>query len=313
MKTKIIYISGSELFNISDVRTAFDTVRSALGLDNDTILFGVPVDKSDAFGGQFANISSQQKQPMTQQANIIEEHEQEFDDLSMETASIDSENIRDDNNNQKIIPICSVLTAEEKIISPDVKSVLDDNTDSDILDEEIENTPEEVTCINFETNILPVEQKTENIEDDISDFVENNLEIDSDTDDIIIDEEPTLEKLLESVKSLNEDSFIDSDIESNEKKSDFGINDNISNNADEIDMTLEQLANEFMENQDKIVNTTRGPGRGKIGKLKNILPFKKTKHEESSLIGDLFGWAGVAANDDEFSMPDFFPTTASKK
>ena len=48
MKTKIIYISGNEVFEMSEIRAAFDEVRSALGLDNDTILFGVPVDSDNA-------------------------------------------------------------------------------------------------------------------------------------------------------------------------------------------------------------------------------------------------------------------------
>ena len=48
MKTKIIYISGSEVFDMRDIRAAFDQVRSALQLGTDTVLFGVPVDKTDA-------------------------------------------------------------------------------------------------------------------------------------------------------------------------------------------------------------------------------------------------------------------------
>ena len=48
MKTKIIYISGNELFEMTDIRAAFEEVRSTLGLDKDTILFGVPVDCDDA-------------------------------------------------------------------------------------------------------------------------------------------------------------------------------------------------------------------------------------------------------------------------
>ena len=48
MKTKIVYISGNELFNISDIRAAFEEVRTALGLDSETVLFGVPVDNEDA-------------------------------------------------------------------------------------------------------------------------------------------------------------------------------------------------------------------------------------------------------------------------
>ncbi|MBN2890781.1 MAG: hypothetical protein JXL97_02850, partial [Bacteroidales bacterium] len=47
MKTKIIYISGSEIFDVSDVRAAFDEVRNALGFGSDTVLFGVPIDSDD--------------------------------------------------------------------------------------------------------------------------------------------------------------------------------------------------------------------------------------------------------------------------
>ena len=48
MKTKIIYISGNEIFAMADIRAAFDEVRTALGLASDTVLFGVPVDAADA-------------------------------------------------------------------------------------------------------------------------------------------------------------------------------------------------------------------------------------------------------------------------
>ena len=48
MKTKIIYISGSEIFDMADIRSAFEEVRGALNLDKDTVLFGVPVDADDA-------------------------------------------------------------------------------------------------------------------------------------------------------------------------------------------------------------------------------------------------------------------------
>ena len=48
MKTKIIYISGDEIFDIADIRAAFEEVRGALNLSKDTVLFGVPVDSEDA-------------------------------------------------------------------------------------------------------------------------------------------------------------------------------------------------------------------------------------------------------------------------
>lgn len=50
MKTKIIYISGNEVFNMADIRAAFDEVRNTLGLGADTVMFGVPVDADDALG-----------------------------------------------------------------------------------------------------------------------------------------------------------------------------------------------------------------------------------------------------------------------
>ena len=44
---------------------------------------------------------------------------------------------------------------------------------------------------------------------------------------------------------------------------------------DDTDATLELLATEFAESADKIVAPSKTETRGKIGKLKNILPFKK--------------------------------------
>ncbi len=48
MKTKIIYISGNELFSMAEIRDAFEQVRNTLDLQDDTVLFAVPVDKDDA-------------------------------------------------------------------------------------------------------------------------------------------------------------------------------------------------------------------------------------------------------------------------
>ena len=79
-----------------------------------------------------------------------------------------------------------------------------------------------------------------------------------------------------------------------------------------VDATLQQLASEFAEKQDKIASETKSSTRSKIGKLRNILPFKQSKHKDQGL-GDLFGWAGIAANDEDFSVPGFFTNVASKK
>ena len=85
-----------------------------------------------------------------------------------------------------------------------------------------------------------------------------------------------------------------------------------SDSDNDVDATLEQLATEFAETQDKIATETKSSGRSKIGKLRNILPFKQSKHKDQGL-GDLFGWAGVAANDEDFSVPGFFTNASSKK
>ena len=119
--------------------------------------------------------------------------------------------------------------------------------------------------------------------------------------------EPDLEKLLSAMTPLQEDT-LDEDIiaiDSDNSESE----DNVS---DDVDATLEQLATEFAETQDKIAAETKSSGRSKIGKLRNILPFKQSKHKDQGL-GDLFGWAGVAANDEDFSVPGFFTNASSKK
>ena len=115
--------------------------------------------------------------------------------------------------------------------------------------------------------------------------------------------EKTLEQLLESMTPLRED--IQPEPQIDEVHDDF--------ETDDTDATLAQLATEFVDTQDKIPATQKTSGAGKIGKLKNILPFKKAKRDDNGLMGDLFGWAGIAANDEDFSIPGFFTPAASKK
>ena len=47
-----------------------------------------------------------------------------------------------------------------------------------------------------------------------------------------------------------------------------------------VDATLAQLATEFAQNEDKIASETKNSKHGKIGKLRNILPFKQSKHKK---------------------------------
>lgn len=259
MKTKIIYISGNEVFDVADIRAAFEEVRSTLGLSSDTVLFGVPVDSDDC--GIATNTVAQKKpEPVIVIENIEE----------------------------KIIPILSVLNDDKEIAVQDITEEISENeideSETDILSDELttEDTDTEFDTI-IDEDIIELEQI---INDEIPES----------------DEEKTLEKLLEKMKPLRADS----------KKQTIEIDNHpiVSDTGADI---LEQLATEFAETQDEIVIEKKSENSGKIGKLKNILPFKKAKREDSGLMGDLFGWAGIAANDDEFSMPDFFSAATSKK
>lgn len=346
MKTKIIYISGGEIFNMSDVRNAFETVRRELGLGMDTVLFGVPVDAEDALGGKFEatqttntdtnaprhdddtqNNDALSDVDIAQVAPVVQEEKPKRTKKKSTTKSLKSDAIpdtvavvaesdenapnADKNNGDAVIPILSILAndaAKDATETSDVldKTDVDINIDMDIpvdvtpdddvyfqdenvADDTIDNTNETRTDISFDAA---------DIDDEIQTIAPQTTTIlDSDDDD------NQLEKLLQSVQSLHEDEKIIEDKVSDKNNTDF----------DETDATLEKLANEFAENQDKIVNTTKSSARGgRIGKLKNILPFKKVKHNDSGLMGDLFGWAGVAANDDDFAIPEFFPTAAKK-
>ena len=321
MKTKIIYISGSEIFNMNDVRDAFETVRKELGLTHDTILFGVPVDKEDALGEKFENVKTTpvnvspvdteststietpiddvvdiqqdivevepKAKPKRAKKKVVEIHP-EIEEIVEPEPQIDITE-PDNKPDDAIIPILSVLGGEK---TTEPETVLNDtDLQNDIIDAFDEtDEPKEIkthtTPISFD--VADIDDEIPTVEPEPTKIINTNEEDDS------------LEKLLQSVQSLHEDK-------------DETIIEPVATNLDETDLTLEKLANEFVENQDKIVNTTKSSARGgRIGKLKNILPFKKVKHNDSGLMGDLFGWAGVAANDEEFGIPDFFPTAAKK-
>ena len=321
MKTKIIYISGSEIFNMNDVRDAFETVRKELGLTHDTILFGVPVDKEDALGEKFENVKTTpvnvspvdteststietpiddvvdiqqdivevepKAKPKRAKKKVVEIHP-EIEEIVEPEPQIDITE-PDNKPDDAIIPILSVLGGEK---TTEPETVLNDtDLQNDIIDafDEADETDE------IETPTAPISFDAADIDDEIPTVEPEPTKIINTNE-----EDDSLEKLLQSVQSLHEDK-------------DETIIEPVATNLDETDLTLEKLANEFVENQDKIVNTTKSSARGgRIGKLKNILPFKKVKHNDSGLMGDLFGWAGVAANDEEFGIPDFFPTAAKK-
>lgn len=340
MKTKIIYISGSEVFNIADVRGAFDTVRRELGLARDTILFGVPVDADDALGGQFDAVKSDVPQNVITNNTDTETPTTAFIAATASTAVVDDAPMAAKKDDVVAAPVKKAKRTKKVVAAPIVDDTPVDapatKTDDDAVIPILSVLATDDAAKNETVQNAPIADMTDIADDDFDlsgGVTDDTIDIldDLKTDDVapvvdfdaadIDDEIPTvapevasvidasdddtdgLAKLLKSVQSLNEDEL---------PKPELTV---VENNVDvdETDATLEKLATEFAENQDKIVNTTKSSARGgRIGKLKNILPFKKAKSNESSLMGDLFGWAGVAANDEEFGIPEFFPTAAKK-
>lgn len=360
MKTKIIYISGSEIFDMADIRAAFEEVRGALGLDSDTVLFGVPVDNDNALGA-------------TDDAHLQPEPAVAIDDTPvMETVTpeiipepvIDIEpapEIEPEKPKKKsrgrpakatkaeeVVPDAVVVTeATEPESEPVTVTDAPANVSSilSVLTSKPADEPEPVVAditesapdIDVADTAEPVNIVAENVEENITESVVAEPAVvdaepvitETDTVQVattdITDEAPeepiekTLEQLLESMTPLREDHMDEDVAQSTDDEFDMSPapvdTTDVTTDADDddTDATLAQLATEFAENQDKIPTPKKTEARGKIGKLKNILPFKKAKRDDTGLMGDLFGWAGIAANDDDFAMPGFFTGVASKK
>ena len=285
MKKKIIYISGAEVFDVNDVRAAFEEVRNTLKLDSDTILFGVPVDNAESMG----NASDVAENVEPAGAPVVELDESDADEFEpvdeedvVDNDSVNQEIIEtptDSENDAPVVPILSVLATKEEI--PETASV---EVESEVPVAEIEEPVAKEEPIEIEAD-----------EAEIVDMINDEMPADS--------QEKTLEELLESMTPLHEEV---AKPRKKQNKKIEPVDSGTTETLDEIDATLENLASEFAENQDKVATPKKSSERGKIGKLKNILPFKKTKREDPGLMGDLFGWAGIAANDDDFTIPGFF-------
>ena len=299
MKTKIIYISGNEIFDMRDIRAAFEEVRCALNLDKETVLFGVPVDADDA-----CIINTKTPKEV---APVVEPEIEEIKETIPETPIIEEIPVIEEDikpvQKKRGRPRKEIITetvvedekeeqpvekVEEKTVS--ILSVLSGNKDASTTESEDKTETEEEVEILTEIT----DEKTEDIvSEEVSEPVEEQVE----------DSEPDLEQLLSEMTPLQED-IIDEKIEEpieETKESDLSV-----------DATLEQLASEFVSTQDKIVSESKPQTRSKIGKLRNILPFKQSKHKDQG-IGDLLEWAGIAANDEDFSVPGFFTNAASRK
>ena len=347
MKTKIIYISGNEIFDMNDIRAAFEEVRQALNLDKTTVLFGVPVDAEDA--GFATNIT--ETKPV--ETNIIDDTEivqvpetepvMETTEITIETEEIpverteekpeiieeivDEEKIQDDQQEPVAEQPVKKRGRPRKIIAEQpVDTQTSEEPVQEITESEPENesTPVQESENNTEEKVVPIlsvlsvneeeepitqsqeidiitEISTDEIESQDSSLLNESITDVADAEPIDSDE-ADLEKLLSAMTPLQEDV-----LEEPVAEQPVSQPEDIS-----VDATLQQLASEFAENQDKIAAETKSSSRSKIGKLRNILPFKQSKHKDQGL-GDLFGWAGVAANDEDFSVPGFFTNVASKK
>lgn len=107
----------------------------------------------------------------------------------------------------------------------------------------------------------------------------------------------TIEEIFENLTPLPEEKIIET---SRLTISEISCDENITDDA-----TLTMLATEFVETQN-VQPESENERSSRIKKLKNILPFKKAKKEESSVLNDLFGWAGIAANEDDAGPSGFF-------
>jgi len=301
MKTKIIYISGNELFDMADIRSAFDEVRAALSLGPDTVLFGVPVDNDDALSVQkpAEDIVEPVAEPIIEP--IVEPIVDITPDIAEPIAEEKKTTTRRTRKSVKVVPITDAINHDEHQTEHDTEAV---------------NEPAPVVPI---SSVL-VSKSDAGADNDITEPIESenttveNDDVDAESvtiNDMIADDAPvaehekTLEELLESMTPLGEDADKTEEAISVDDEEIITPETDAKSDND-IDITLEKLATEFVENQDKINMPVKPAARGKIGKLKNILPFKKAKHDDSGLMGDLFGWAGVAANDEDFTIPGFF-------
>lgn len=315
MKTKIIYISGSEIFDMADIRAAFEEVRSTLGLDSDTVLFGVPVDSDNAL----AATSTEPEQPATvviDDAPVMETVTPEIIPepvIDIEPApEIESEKPKKKSRG-RTAKTTKVEEVAEAAAEPEAPVVVDTESEPVVVTDAPANVSSILSVLTSKSEPAvaePVITETDTVQVATTDITDE------------VPEEPiekTLEQLLESMTPLREDRPDEEAAQITDDEFDAApapidsTDDAAHTDDDDTDATLAQLATEFAENQDKIPAPKKTEARGKIGKLKNILPFKKAKRDDTGLMGDLFGWAGIAANDDNFAMPGFFTGVASKK
>ncbi len=253
VKNKIIYISGGADLDKSAIKAAFDEVRQTLGLDSDSLLFGVPLEEEEECIAPIA-----EEKPKKARKAKIEKLEIEEEIILEEPVA---EEMPEPQQPARVIPILSVLSGG------------------------MAETPAQMS-----------------VPDDVLPQVVSIMEISDVLEECLPDPEPktpqTIEEIFENLTPLPEEKIIESARADSDDFRDENLDD---------DATLTKLASEFVETQ-KEQDPEPAARSGRMGKLKNILPFKKAKKDDAGMLGDLFGWAGIAANEDEVVTPGFFAT-----
>lgn len=303
MKTKIIYISGSEIFDMADIRSAFEEVRGALNLDKDTVLFGVPVDADDAGLETTKSVDNELPSAMAETIDITAVPE------SIEPTEI-----------QEPEPVVEKPT--KKRTTSRKKTTETDETTETKNEPEIPETTDEavekivpilsILSVNNEDSVEPAKQETteniEIIEDVVQETTVTEEETPEESAEEQTNEESGLDELLSSMTPL-EDIVPEPKEQTNEE---IIIDTDNTKDEENIDETLKQLATEFVKKQDSMPST-KSSGNGRLGKLRKYLPFKPQTKKKDPGLDNLFDWAGSAANDEDFSVPGFFTNIASKK
>jgi hypothetical protein len=276
VKTKKIYISGGEVFDRQEIRDAFDEVRRMLNLGDETVLFGVPVDCGDIGAGarpsKAAAVSESANDATDVSGGADADEKPKRPRKKKEPQAINSDA---EASAAPAAPMLSVLGILKAGAAPGMDAA------------RISKDPDDDADLPPDGGPAAVSESADDADSDLPDAAP------------AVERAATIEDILDELEPLKEDKILRYD-------ADTAMGGAAGPDDLDDDATLAGLAAEFAAAHDDIPEEPAP--RGRIGKLKNILPFKKSKRDESSPLGDLFGWAGIAANDDDekFAMPDFF-------
>ncbi len=233
-----------------------------------------------------------QSEPEIVDFAIIDEEEviEEIPEIIEPVQSFDDENEVDDED--KVIPILSILSGNNSNAS----DIADDIIDTDEIIKDFDDSDDIAEAFIAETGD----------EDNFADLPE------------YIPAENSIESIFEKMRPLQDDSQNVTKTEQPEKEVisvtkhesvESVVSEILKDNENNINKNLKKLATEYQKSEKNI--ETKSESGGKIGRLKNILPFKKSRQSESGAgaLSSLFDWAGVAANDDDFSIPSYFPSS----